>query len=79
MTTGMHIVRDAFCTKCMFPVGWKYEEARCKAQKYKEGKYILERSKMLVQDHETVCAAAPGTSPSTNVADSGDDNADQWE
>lgn len=24
MTTGVHIVRDAFCVGCMLPVGWKY-------------------------------------------------------
>eukprot|EP00879_Flechtneria_rotunda_P025080 GHRR01026625.1.p1 GENE.GHRR01026625.1~~GHRR01026625.1.p1 ORF type:complete len:164 (-),score=12.99 GHRR01026625.1:857-1348(-) len=44
MTTGMHIVKDISCTRCMQVVGWKYEEAHEESQKYKEGKYILERA-----------------------------------
>jgi len=50
MTTGWHLVRDIFCVGCMYPVGWKYEEAFDKMQKYKEGKFILERSKLDVGD-----------------------------
>lgn len=46
MTTGMHTVADIHCTGCMHVVGWKYEEAFEKSQKYKEGKFILERAKM---------------------------------
>ncbi|GMH33760.1 hypothetical protein BSKO_01594 [Bryopsis sp. KO-2023] len=52
MTTGPHIVRNTFCSQCMYLVGWKYEEARCMNQKYKEGKYILERSKMIAGEME---------------------------
>ncbi|GMH36732.1 hypothetical protein BSKO_04605 [Bryopsis sp. KO-2023] len=51
MTTGAHMVRDIFCVGCMFPVGWKYEEAYERAQKYKEGKFILERSKLDVDSN----------------------------
>ncbi|KAH7435256.1 hypothetical protein KP509_06G056300 [Ceratopteris richardii] len=43
MTTGMHIVADIFCICCCQNVGWKYESAFDEAQKYKEGKFILER------------------------------------
>ncbi|WOH08108.1 hypothetical protein DCAR_0727545 [Daucus carota subsp. sativus] len=43
MMTGMHIVVDIFCVTCGSIVGWKYESAYEKSQKYKEGKYILER------------------------------------
>ncbi|KIM76629.1 hypothetical protein PILCRDRAFT_826193 [Piloderma croceum F 1598] len=44
MTTGKHTVRDMFCCGCQNVVGWKYERAFENSQKYKEGKYILERS-----------------------------------
>ncbi|KAK1306034.1 hypothetical protein QJS10_CPA10g01408 [Acorus calamus] len=46
MTTGMHTVADIFCVKCGSIVGWKYEAAHEKGQKYKEGKFILERFKV---------------------------------
>eukprot|EP00898_Chlorokybus_atmophyticus_P009249 jgi/Chlat1/954/Chrsp108S01382 len=44
MTTGLHTVADIFCNTCQQIVGWKYIEAFEKNQKYKEGKYILERA-----------------------------------
>ncbi|KXZ53816.1 hypothetical protein GPECTOR_6g734 [Gonium pectorale] len=44
MTTGLHVVCDVYCSKCMWPVGWRYEVAYEKSQKYKEGKVILERA-----------------------------------
>ncbi|OUZ99076.1 Yippee/Mis18 [Macleaya cordata] len=43
MITGMHTVRDIFCVGCGAIVGWKYVAAHDKSQKYKEGKFILER------------------------------------
>ncbi|KAK1299262.1 hypothetical protein QJS10_CPB14g01742 [Acorus calamus] len=46
MMTGMHTVADIFCVGCGSIVGWKYEVAHEKAQKYKEGKFILERFKV---------------------------------
>eukprot|EP00775_Hariotina_reticulata_P009970 gene9970-10124_t len=42
MTTGVHIVSDISCIKCLQVLGWKYEKAFDESQKYKEGKYILE-------------------------------------
>lgn len=44
MTTGDHIVRDILCCKCKNTLGWKYDFAYEDSQKYKEGKYILERN-----------------------------------
>ncbi|KAF8213437.1 Yippee/Mis18 [Mycena galopus ATCC 62051] len=44
MTTGNHTVRDIYCCKCGTTLGWKYEKAYETSQKYKEGKYILERN-----------------------------------
>ncbi|XP_057788898.1 protein yippee-like [Salvia miltiorrhiza] len=46
MMTGSHIVADIFCVQCGSIVGWKYETAREKSQKYKEGKSVLERFKI---------------------------------
>jgi len=50
MTTGLHTVADIHCNVCLQIVGWKYEEAFEKSQKYKEGKFILERAKMTDED-----------------------------
>ncbi|KAI9092098.1 Yippee/Mis18 [Phlyctochytrium arcticum] len=49
MTTGHHTVCDIFCVYCQCVLGWKYQKAFEEDQKYKEGKYILERS-LLVED-----------------------------
>ncbi|XP_061351669.1 protein yippee-like [Gastrolobium bilobum] len=46
MITGMHTVADIFCVGCGSIVGWKYETAHEKGQKYKEGKSVLERFKL---------------------------------
>ncbi|CAB1113822.1 unnamed protein product [Ectocarpus sp. CCAP 1310/34] len=43
LLTGMHVVADISCKACGAELGWKYEEAADKSQKYKEGKFILER------------------------------------
>ncbi|ERM93741.1 protein yippee-like At5g53940 isoform X2 [Amborella trichopoda] len=47
MTSGMHTVADIFCSCCGQIVGWKYEAAHEKTQKYKEGKFILERGRIV--------------------------------
>ncbi|KAF3550047.1 hypothetical protein DY000_02003939 [Brassica cretica] len=46
MMTGMHTVVDIYCVKCGSYVGWRYEFAFEKSQKYKEGKSVLERYKV---------------------------------
>ncbi|KAM1198411.1 hypothetical protein ACFX2J_009778 [Malus domestica] len=50
MITGLHTVADIFCVSCGSNVGWKYEAAHEKSQKYKEGKCILERFQILGPD-----------------------------
>ncbi|KAG5616211.1 hypothetical protein H5410_016035 [Solanum commersonii] len=50
MMTGMHTVADIFCVCCGSIVGWKYETAHEKSQKYKEGKSVLERFKITGPD-----------------------------
>ncbi|KAK3149642.1 hypothetical protein QOZ80_3AG0220330 [Eleusine coracana subsp. coracana] len=46
MVTGLHTVSDIFCAGCGSIVGWKYEGAYEKSQRYKEGKSLLERYKV---------------------------------
>ena len=46
MVTGMHTVSDIFCRTCLHYVGWVYLHAFEASQKYKEGKFILERDKI---------------------------------
>ncbi|KAG4087286.1 Yippee/Mis18 [Neocallimastix lanati (nom. inval.)] len=43
MTTGIHKVADIYCSNCKLNVGWKYIKTYENSQKYKEGKYILEK------------------------------------
>ncbi|RKO96551.1 hypothetical protein CXG81DRAFT_29249 [Caulochytrium protostelioides] len=44
MTTGVHTVCDIRCVACNAVVGWKYLTAWEPCEKYKEGRYILERN-----------------------------------
>mmetsp|Transcript_21754 Transcript_21754/g.24283 ORF Transcript_21754/g.24283 Transcript_21754/m.24283 type:complete len:116 (-) Transcript_21754:1158-1505(-) len=46
LRTGRHQVADIFCNNCQEILGWKYEFAWEEDQKYKEGKYIIEKAKM---------------------------------
>ena len=51
LTTGLHMVADVYCCDCHEVLGWKYERAYGETQKYKEGKYILEKSKIVREDY----------------------------
>ena len=44
MTTGLHVVQDVECISCQSILGWKYVKAYDADQKYKEGKWIIERA-----------------------------------
>ncbi|EFN55008.1 hypothetical protein CHLNCDRAFT_134827 [Chlorella variabilis] len=46
LITGLHTVCDCYCITCNSVLGWKYEVAYEESQKYKEGKYILEKAKV---------------------------------
>ncbi|XP_031110396.1 protein yippee-like [Ipomoea triloba] len=63
MMTGMHTVADIFCVKCGSIVGWKYEMAHEKNQKYKEGKSVLERFKVAGPDGSSYWASHEGVGP----------------
>ncbi|CAO3634494.1 unnamed protein product [Mucor fragilis] len=43
MTTGKHLIRYISCSGCDEELGWKYIKAYGRDQKYKEGKFILEK------------------------------------
>jgi len=47
LITGLHTVADVFCSDCGELLGWKYERAYEESQKYKEGKIILEKFKII--------------------------------
>ncbi|KDN43676.1 yippee-like protein [Tilletiaria anomala UBC 951] len=47
MMTGMHTVRDIYCGKCSTTLGWRYDRAFVSSEKYKEGKFILEKALMV--------------------------------
>uniref|UniRef100_A0A7S0SU86 Protein yippee-like n=1 Tax=Mantoniella antarctica TaxID=81844 RepID=A0A7S0SU86_9CHLO len=70
MTTGLHTVADIYCNKCLQVVGWKYEVAFEKSQKYKEGKFILERAKMTDADDER---RTEGGLPANHLESDGED------
>jgi len=47
LITGLHTVADIYCNECQSILGWKYEEAYEESQKYKVGKFIIEKAKMV--------------------------------
>uniref|UniRef100_A0A0D6QRK7 Protein yippee-like n=1 Tax=Araucaria cunninghamii TaxID=56994 RepID=A0A0D6QRK7_ARACU len=47
LMTGLHTVNDIYCKCCHQILGWRYEKAYEEKEKYKEGKYIIERTRTL--------------------------------
>ncbi|KAG2402150.1 hypothetical protein LR48_Vigan747s000400 [Vigna angularis] len=47
LMTGLHTVADVYCSDCKQVLGWKYERAYEESQKYKEGKFVLEKAKIV--------------------------------
>jgi len=50
LITGLHVVADIHCNCCSAIIGWKYEEAFEETQKYKVGKFIVEKAMMTRDD-----------------------------
>ncbi|GER50957.1 protein yippee-like [Striga asiatica] len=71
MMTGSHIVADIFCVRCGSIVGWKYEVAHEKSQKYKEGKSVLERFKISGPDGSSYWASHEESNGVNNEGDPG--------
>ncbi|KAJ2311160.1 hypothetical protein IWW54_002797, partial [Coemansia sp. RSA 2705] len=57
LMTGLHTICDLHCRCCDTVIGWKYVRAYDKAQRYKEGRFVLEQSLILFVDQ-------PGSPPS---------------
>ncbi|KAL5738653.1 hypothetical protein ACOSP7_031414 [Xanthoceras sorbifolium] len=50
LLTGLHTVANIYCADCREVLGWKYERAYEASQKYKQGKFILEKSKIVKEN-----------------------------
>ncbi|CAJ2663076.1 hypothetical protein P8452_74100 [Trifolium repens] len=48
LMTGLHTVADVYCSDCGEELGWKYIKAYEETQKYKEGKCVLEKFKIVL-------------------------------
>ncbi|CAH8360700.1 unnamed protein product [Eruca vesicaria subsp. sativa] len=69
MMTGLHTVVDIYCVKCGSYVGWRYEFAFEKNQKYKEGKSVLERYKVCGPDENNCLVVAQEVEPGESETD----------
>ena len=52
LITGLHTVSDIFCKRCQTLVGWTYAKAYEASQKYKEGKYIIEKINLHMEESD---------------------------
>jgi hypothetical protein len=59
LITGMHSVSDIFCKRCKSLVGWTYLKAYESSQKYKEGKYIIEKINLHLEESDYYTVAPP--------------------
>lgn len=50
LMTGLHVVCDIFCKRCNGMVGWTYTKAYEPSQKYKEGKFIIEKINLHLEE-----------------------------
>ncbi|RDX58561.1 Protein yippee-like [Mucuna pruriens] len=46
LITGVYTIADIFCSNCGEELGWKYLQAPEAREKFKEGKFIIERTKI---------------------------------
>mmetsp|Transcript_2135 Transcript_2135/g.3856 ORF Transcript_2135/g.3856 Transcript_2135/m.3856 type:complete len:340 (-) Transcript_2135:195-1214(-) len=52
LMTGLHTVCDIYCKRCKGIVGWTYLRAYESSQKYKEGKYIIEKINLHLEESD---------------------------
>jgi len=52
LITGLHSVSDIFCKRCKLLVGWTYDKAYETSQKYKEGKFIIEKINLHLEESD---------------------------
>ncbi len=51
LITGLHSVNDIFCKRCKTLIGWTYSQAYEPSQKYKEGKFIIEKIHLHMEEN----------------------------
>ena len=80
LLTGLHVVADIYCNGCETRLGWKYVEAYEESQKYKEGKFILEKAMIVKEEELRRCddedAARPRGGGDDALPDEADDDDD---
>ena len=59
LITGLHSVNDIFCKRCKNMVGWTYSRAYESSQKYKEGKFIVEKINLHLEESDYYDVAPP--------------------
>lgn len=59
LITGLHSVNDIFCKRCKNMVGWTYSRAYENSQKYKEGKFIVEKINLHLEESDYYDVAPP--------------------
>mmetsp|Transcript_30077 Transcript_30077/g.34969 ORF Transcript_30077/g.34969 Transcript_30077/m.34969 type:complete len:227 (-) Transcript_30077:249-929(-) len=52
LMTGLHSVNDIFCKRCKTLIGWTYSKAYEQSQKYKEGKFIIEKIHLHMEESD---------------------------
>lgn len=52
LITGLHSVCDIFCKRCKTLIGWTYTRAYDASQKYKEGKFIIEKIHLHMEESD---------------------------
>ena len=52
LITGLHSVCDIFCKRCKTLIGWTYAKAYEQSQKYKEGKFIIEKIHLHMEESD---------------------------
>lgn len=50
LITGLHTVCDISCKRCQTLIGWTYAKAYEPSQKYKEGKFIIEKINLHLEE-----------------------------
>jgi Yippee zinc-binding/DNA-binding /Mis18, centromere assembly len=59
LMTGLHSVCDIFCIRCETMVGWTYTRAYEHSQKYKEGKFVIEKINLHLEESDYFDVAPP--------------------
>ncbi len=52
LITGLHSVCDIFCKRCRTLIGWTYARAYEPSQRYKEGKFIIEKINLHMEESD---------------------------